>query len=121
MSAFPVTLYPDQVKARRRRAQAVAWSPFSLSTQVFDWGAARWEISIVMPDMIAEDAAIFGAWIEGLNGMVGTFTFDLSPWVPGLDPAPGVRTFRLAAPVNLWEGDRALIWAGFQFEAIEVV
>jgi hypothetical protein len=121
MPAFPSTLFPDRIKATRRRAQAVASSPFSLSTQVFDWGAARWEITVTMPEMVAEDAAIFGAWIESLGGMVGTFTLNLTPWVPGLDPAPGVRTFRLAAPVNLWEGDRAHIWAGFQFDAVEVV
>ena len=119
--AFPAALYPDKVTAVRRRAQAVATSPFSLSTQVQDWGGRRWEISILMPRMTQADASIWGAWLESLDGMVGTFTFDLTPWVPGLTPAPGVRTFRLAAPLNQWEADRVAIWDEFQIDAVEVV
>ena len=119
--AFPAALYPDKVNAVRRRAQAVATSPFSLSSQVQDWGGRRWEITIVMPRMTAGDASIFSAWLESLDGMVGTFTFDLTPWVPGLVPAPGLRTFRLAAPRNQWESDREAIWDEFQIDAVEDV
>ena len=119
MPAFPATLYPDSVKAVRRRVQARAESPFSLAAQIYDWNAARWEISIIMPQLTQADANTFGAWLESLNGMVGTFTFDLNPWVAG--STPGTLTFRLTAPLSNYDADRAYIWRGFQIDAIQVV
>lgn len=119
MPAFPTTLYPDTVKATQRRSQARAESPFNLSTQVYDWGAARWEISIILPKLNQTEAAVFGAWLQSLNGMAGTFTFNLNPWVAG--STPGERTFRLAAPLAAYEADRVGIWSGFQIDAVEVV
>jgi hypothetical protein len=119
MPAFPSTLYPVNVKALHRRVQSRAESPFSYATQVYDWNADRWEISIVMPQLSRADADIFGAWLESLNGMVGTFTFDLNPWVSGT--TPGTRTFRLSAPVAAWDGNFMDVFDGFQIDAIEAV
>jgi hypothetical protein len=119
MPAFPATLYPDSVKVARRRVQARAESPFSLTNQIFDWNASRYEISIIMPQLSQADAATYGAWLESLNGMVGTFTFNLDPWIAGT--TPGTRTFRLVSPVTNYDADRAYIWRGFQLDAIEVV
>jgi len=119
MPAFPNTLYPLNVKTVYRRVQARAESPFSLTTQIYDWGAARWEISITLPTLDRAQADTFGAWLTSLNGMVGTFTFDLNPWVSGT--APGTRTFRLAAPLAHWQADYRAAFEGFQIDAIEVV
>jgi hypothetical protein len=88
--------------------------------QVHDWNASAWELSITMQRMDAEDAAVFGAWLESLNGIAGTFTFDLTPWCPGVTPAPGSRTFALAEPVASWEVEKRVIWT-FQIDAMEVV
>lgn len=118
---FPSTLYPDRVVATHRRVQARAESPFSLQEQIFDWGSARWEITITLPDLGSADAATLGAWLESLGGITGTFYFDLTLWVPGLTPNSGVRTFRLVAPINTWDSEQALIWGGFKFDAVEVV
>ena len=117
--AFP-SLHPAKVKAMHRRIQSVTQSPFSLKRQVFDWGAARWEISITMQVMPAVDAAVFGAFLENLNGLVGTFSFDLTPWCPGVSPAPGSRTFRLSNPSQSWDSDMASTW-NFQIDAVEDV
>lgn len=116
--AFPTGagLYPDAVKAMHRRVQATVESPFTLQRQVYDWGVSRWEISVTMQRMGATEAATFGTWLNDLGGIAGTFTFDLSPWVPGV--SPGVRTFRLREPINTWDSDFSVEW-GFQFDAIE--
>lgn len=118
--AFPAALHPLAVKVARRRVQAVATSPFTLQQQVFDWGAKRWEITITMQRMGSTEAAVFGQFLEDLNGLVGTFTFNLDPWVPGLAPAPGTKTFRLASPLNLWDSDFSVEWE-FEIEAIEAL
>ncbi|EIP96878.1 hypothetical protein OpiT1DRAFT_01305 [Opitutaceae bacterium TAV1] len=116
---FPA-IPPGKVKASLRRVQSSAQSPFTLQQQVFDWNASRWEISVTMQKMGVEDAALFGRFIHGLNGIVGTFTFNLTPWTRGVSPAPGVRTFRLSAPTQPWDSDLGVTW-DFQFDAVEVV
>ena len=118
---FPSTLYPDKVVATHRRVQARAESPFSLKEQVFDWGTSRWEISLTFADLGTDDVATLGAWLDSLGGVMGTFYFDLTLWVPGLVPMPGVRTFRLKEPLDSWESERALVWGGFKLDAIEAV
>ncbi len=115
--AFP-SIHPASVKVTRRRVQATTISPFTLKRQVFDWNASKWEITIVMQSMDNVDAQIFGKFMDDLAGMVGTFTFNLTPWVPGLTTAPGTKTFRLAGPNTVWDTERAVTW-GFQIEATE--
>lgn len=114
---FPA-IHPASVKVTRRRVQSVAQSPFTLQRQVFDWGAARWDITIIMQRMTVEEAAVFGRFIDELNGMVGTFDFNLDPWCPGLETPPGTRTFRLSDPNVVWDSELAVKW-GFQIEAVE--
>jgi hypothetical protein len=115
--AFP-SIHPASVKATRRRVQSVAQSPFTLQRQVFDWGATRWDVTIIMQRMTKDEAQTFGAFLDDLNGMVGTFTLDLDPWCPGLTVPPGVRTFRLSSPDVVWDSELAVKW-GFQIEAVE--
>lgn len=117
--AFP-SIHPASVKATRRRVQAATISPFTLKRQVFDWNASKWEITIVMQRMDTVDAQAFGKFMDDLAGMVGTFTFDLTPWVPGLTTPPGTKTFRLAGPNTTWDTEKAVTW-GFQIEATEDV
>ena len=121
MPTYPLTfpaIHPDKVVPTRRRVQSAAESPFTLQRQIYDWGASAWKISITMQPMGREDAQVFGEFLDQLNGMVGTFTFDLDPWCPGLTNAPGVRTFRLSDPNVTWDSDKAAKW-GFQLEAVE--
>ena len=121
MPTYPLIfpqIHPASVKATRRRVQAIAQSPFTLQQQVFNWNSARWDVTIIMQMMTVEDAAIFGRFMDDLNGMVGTFTFDLDPWCPGLETPPGARTFRLASPNSVWDSEKAVKW-GFQIEGIE--
>lgn len=117
--AFPA-IHPKHVKAELRRVQAATQSAFTLTQQVFDWRAKRWEISITMQTMDVEDAEAVGAFLHDLNGMVGTFMFDLTPWCPGVSPAPGVRVFRLSNPKQAWDSEKAVTWES-QIDAVEAV
>jgi hypothetical protein len=118
--AFPAGIWPKQVKAQLRRVQSVVQSPFTLKRQVYDWGAARWEITVTMQTMDAADAAVFGQFLNALDGVAGTFTFDLNPWCPGVNPAPGGRTFALKSPDISFDATLATTWE-FQFDAVEDV
>jgi hypothetical protein len=123
MPTYPLTfpsIHPANVKATRRRVQAIAQSPFTLQQQVFNWNSARWDITIVMQMMTVDEAATFGRFMDDLNGVVGTFTFNLDAWCPGLETPPGVRTFRLASPSVVWDSEKAVKW-GFQIEGIESI
>lgn len=123
MPTYPLTfpaIHPASVKATRRRVQSIAQSPFTLQQQVFDWNASRWDLSIIMQQMSAADAAVFGRFMDDLNGIVGTFTFNLDAWCPGLATPPGLRTFRLSSSSTVWDSEYAVKW-GFQIEAIEAL
>lgn len=115
--AFP-SIHPASVKATRLRVQSAAISPFTLKLQVFDWNASKWAITIVMQRMDSVDAQTFGRFMDDLAGMVGTFNFNLTPWVPGLAVPPGTKTFRLSNPNTVWDSEKAVVW-GFQIEATE--
>ena len=54
----------------------------------------------------------FESWLDELNGMVGSFSFDLDPWVRG--SLPGTRTFKLTAPDDGWDAELAVTF-GYNF------
>lgn len=119
MPSYPLTfpsIHPGKVKATNRFVQSSATSPFTLKKQIYDWGASQWIATITMQPMDAEDATTFGAFLNDLNGIVGTFNFDLDPWVKGA--SPGVVTFRLARPLHNWDSDKAVVW-DFQIDVEE--
>ena len=124
MPSYPLTYptgigcYPAKVRPRRERAQAVFDNDFNLKSQVQDFGVKRYLIDVELQPMDRSDAATFESWLESLNGMVGTFNFDLNPWVRG--STPGTKVFRLSSPHDSWDADLAIVF-GFNFSAFEVL
>lgn len=119
---FPLTfpdLWPARVDTTRLAAQSLAQSPFTLQQQVYDFGGRAWKLNFRMQRMVAEDAAVMLAFLAELDGIVGSFTFDLDPWCPGIAPAPGEVTFRLTGPPSI-TSDFGVTW-DIAFEAIEVI
>jgi hypothetical protein len=117
--AFP-NVWPESVDVIPVRAQVATISPSSFHTQVQDRGGEQYRITINMGDMNRDEATLMCAFIHALNGMSGTFDFDLDPWCPGVSPAPGTREFRLASPDIGW-GSRGSVVFTLQFAAMEVV
>ena len=62
---------------RLRRVVAIAESPFTLDTQVYTHQGARWEAEISLPPLKhgSTEAKSVEAFIVGLKGREGTFTF----------------------------------------------
>ena len=60
---------------RLKRTVAVAESPFTLDTQVYNHQGARWEAEVTLPPLKGADASAMEAFIVGLKGRSGTFTF----------------------------------------------
>lgn len=124
MPSYPLTypsgvaFYPARVHVRRQRAQAVFENDLTLQTQVQSFAAQRYAIDVELQRMGRADAATFETWLADLEGMVGTFSFDLDPWVRGT--APGTKTFRLSVADDEWDSDLAITF-GFAFSAYEVV
>ena len=60
---------------RLKRAVAIAESPFTYDTQVYNHQGARWEAEVTLPPLKQEQAQLVEAFIVGLKGRSGTFTF----------------------------------------------
>lgn len=65
----------QNMSMRLRRVVAVSESPFTLDTQVNVHQGARWEAEISLPPLNHLDARAIQAFIVGLKGREGTFTF----------------------------------------------
>ena len=72
--SFPNVGIKD-MSMRLRRVVAVAESPFTLDTQVVTHQGARWEAEISLPPLTHTEARSVEAFIVGLKGREGTFTF----------------------------------------------
>jgi hypothetical protein len=118
--AFPATISPIDVDARPRHGLVIFENPIDLSQEVQGLSALRWEVDITMQLMNATQAADFGAFLQDLEGGAETFSFNLTPWAPGWDPAPGTRNFRLVDPATGWRS-RLQAEFNFRFSAIEDV
>lgn len=117
--SFPAYPQPKRIFVRRRTAAGVSTAPTSFKTQVYQHGNnARWEIDVVIQKCTAAEAAAWCAFFYGLKGRVETFTLDLNPWCPGVSPAPGTVTFRLANPDPGWDAEHATLF-DFTFSAYE--
>ena len=121
--AFPldypsgVGLFPAKVKVRRLRAQAAYLNEITLTTKAQLFGNMKYAIDVQLQVLDRTDAATFDSWLEELNGLEGTFRFDLDPHVRGA--LPGVRTFKLLTPNDEWDSDLACTF-GYAFSAQEV-
>lgn len=120
MAAIPTNIAPAKVRVMRRTAAAVVESPTSLKQQVYQHPGKRWEIEVSIQPMPRAKAALWTQFFYDLEGVVGTFTMDLNPHCPGLTPAPGVVTFRLAEPVIGWDSELATTF-GFTFRAVQAL
>ena len=74
--AFP-SVGIQKMSMRLRRVVAIAESPFTLDTQVYTHQGARWEAEISLPPLKhgSTEAKSVEAFIVGLKGREGTFTF----------------------------------------------
>lgn len=118
--SFPTAIFPASVRVTRRTAAKVSESPTSYSQQVYVEPGERWEIDVMLQPMGVADAAVFTQFLYDLRGRVGTFTFNLTPHCPGLDPAPGEVAFRLTEPNPGWDSRLAREF-GFSFTATEAL
>jgi hypothetical protein len=109
------------VKPRRVYASTRFDNPMDLTAQVQRRGPKRFEIDVTLYPMPRKDAHTsgFAQFLTDLEGGWGTFLFNLDPWCTGMNPLPGVRTFRLATNEHGWSATAAEI--GFSFTAIEVL
>lgn len=122
MPSYPLTMptnvHPDEVFVRRRTAAGVSTSPTNYKTQVYQHPGARWEIEVKLQPMPITEADEWTQFFYDLQGRVGTFTMNLNAHCPGLSPAPGVVTFRLADPNPGWSS-RLAVEFGFSFRAYQ--
>jgi len=72
--AFP-SVGIQNIEMRLKRAVAVSESPFTYDVQTFLHQGARWEAEITLPPLTYEEARSVEAFIIGLKGQSGTFTF----------------------------------------------
>ena len=72
--AFP-NVGIQSLNMRLRRVVAVSESPFTLDTQVYAHQGARWECDVTLPPLTHSEARAVEAFIIGLKGREGTFTF----------------------------------------------
>ena len=117
---FPTNVHPENVRVRRRTATAVAESPFTLQQQIYQHQGARWEIEVALQPMPYDEADEWTQFCYDLAGRVGTFTMNLNAHCPGLSPAPGSITFRLADSDVGWDSKLAREF-GFSFRAVQAL
>ena len=72
--AFP-NVGLTNVNLRLVRTVGMSESPFSYEQQVHDFGGARWEAEITLPPLSHSEARSVEAFLVGLKGRSGTFTF----------------------------------------------
>jgi hypothetical protein len=72
--AFP-SVGIQNIQMRLKRAVAVSESPFSFDTQTYVHQGARWECEVTLPPLSYAEASLVQAFIIGLKGQSGTFTF----------------------------------------------
>ncbi len=72
--AFP-SVGIQSINMRLRRTVAVSESPFTYDQQVYEHSGARWEAEISLPPLTYAEARSVEAFIVGLKGRSGTFTF----------------------------------------------
>jgi len=65
----------QNMSMRLKRSVAVSESPFSFEQQAYEHQGARWECEVTLKPMPYGDAKSVEAFIVGLKGRSGTFTF----------------------------------------------
>ncbi len=65
----------SNLNMRLKRSVAVSESPFSFDQQAYEHQGARWECEVTLPPLNYAEAKAVQAFIVGLKGRSGTFTF----------------------------------------------
>lgn len=65
----------SNIDMRLKRSVAVSESPFSFDQQAYEHQGARWECEVTLPPLKYAEAKSVQAFIVGLKGRSGTFTF----------------------------------------------
>jgi len=65
----------SNLNMRLKRSVAVSESPFSFDQQAYEHQGARWECEVTLPPLNHAEAKAVQAFIVGLKGRSGTFTF----------------------------------------------
>jgi len=65
----------QEISLRLKRSVAVTSSPFTFDQQVFAHQGAVWQAEVTLPPLTHDDARAVEAFIAGLKGRTGTFTF----------------------------------------------
>ena len=65
----------QSINMRLKRTVAVSESPFTYSQQVYDHKGASWQCEVSLPPLSYAEARSVEAFIVGLKGREGTFTF----------------------------------------------
>ena len=102
-----------------RRAQGMHIHPYSLQQSVQDWGGRVRVMNIVIPPVQGAEATLWTQFFDELNGVMETFTLDISQFFPH-DPTANSVAFRLLKPDTGWDVDVASRYS-FSFQAIEVL
>ncbi len=116
---LPTNIFPENVHILRHVVAAVSESPFTLQQQVYQFPGKRWEIEVTIQPMPAVEAQLWTQFFYDLEGRVGTFSMNMTPHCPGLNPAPGVKNFRLVEDSG-WESRLATEFS-FSFRAVEAL
>ena len=115
--AFP-SVGIKNMSMRLKRVTSVSTSPFTLDTQVAVHQGARWEAEISLPLRTHTEARSVEAFIVGLKGQSGTFTFGnplhTSTLTNGAVSTAAIR----AETLELSTGAASVIPAGTYFELL---
>lgn len=108
----------QRVRVRDERRQAETVSPFTGARKVYDWGARKYRVWVTTRPYKLGDAAI-QTWLdffEDCEGMVDTFTMNLSAYLPGRSGVSSV-TLRMAGPHKEHTVPKNKV-VSFEFEAV---
>ena len=102
--AFP-SVGIQKIDMRLKRAVAVSESPFTFNTQTYLHQGARWECEVTLPPLSYSEARSIEAFIVGLIGQSGTFTFghplhNTAGIAVGLSNAAAIRATEITGGSN---------------------
>lgn len=119
---FPDVGTPEAVKVRREHSVALFENEFTFQDQAQESPGARWCVDVTFQQYRLDESqvALLTQFLFDLHGSAGTFEFDLTPYCPGISPAPGVRIFRLTNNDPGWDIRKRTV-CDFSFSAVEVV
>ena len=106
MPVYPIAFPADAPATERltlERNQAVMVSPFNFQTQTVN-NAARWQLEWSWPAMTHTEAQTIGAWLDSLNGQIGSFTYAPRNAVGGMPTGRTLATIGYAYNDNISVG-----------------